>query len=60
MLREKNLCQYNGASIRECEPINGVLGILSSNQINIATFDHQMGDTHIAHPLDKRRNIYLI
>ncbi len=35
-------------NILGCEPIDGVLGILSSNQINIATFFHQMGDTR--HP----------
>ncbi len=28
-----------------CEPIDGVLGVLSSNQINIATFVLQFGDT---------------
>ncbi len=40
----KNLSQYHGASILGSEPIDGVLGVLSSNQINIATFVHQMGD----------------
>ncbi len=47
-----NTCGYIakkelGTSILGCQPIDGVLGVLSSNQINIATFFHQMGDTHI-------------
>ncbi len=32
------LCQYHGASKLGCKPIDEVLGNLSSNQINIATF----------------------
>ncbi len=28
--------------------MEGTLGVLSSNQINIATFFHQMGGTHIS------------
>ncbi len=27
-----------------CEPTDGVLGVLGSNQLIIATFVHQMGD----------------
>ncbi len=33
-----------------CEPINGVLGVLSLNQINIGTIFHQLGDTHLSRP----------
>ncbi len=38
----KNLSQQHGASILGCEPTDGVLGVLTSSQINIATFVHQM------------------
>ncbi len=37
----KNLSQWSGISIFGCEQIDRALGILSSNQINIATFSHQ-------------------
>ncbi len=47
----KNLSQSHGASILGCEPIDGVLGVLSSNQINIATVVHQMGHMCISHLL---------
>ncbi len=40
----KNLSQYDRSRLLECEPVDGVLVVLSSNQINIATFVHQMGD----------------
>ncbi len=37
--------------------IDGVLGVLSSNQLNIAIFVHQMGDTHTCHLVDISSNI---
>ncbi len=39
---------------------NGVLGVLSSNQINIATFVHQMGVVCVSQVVEKSSNIYLI
>ncbi len=38
----KNLGQYDRLRVLGCEPIEGVLLVLSSNQINIASFVHQM------------------
>ncbi len=43
----KNLKQQHGGNILGCDPIDGVLGVLSSNQINIASFLHQMVDVCI-------------
>ncbi len=40
----KNLDQYDRPRVLGCEPVDGVLVVLSSNQINIATFVNQMGD----------------
>ncbi len=38
----------HGASILGFEPTDGTLaGVLSSNQINIATFVYQLGSTHL-------------
>ncbi len=50
-----------GASTLECGPIDGVLGVLSSNQINIATFSTRW-ETHtsIFNLMDKSSNIYLV
>ncbi len=56
----KNLGQYDRPRVHGCEPVGGVLVVLSSNQINIAMFVHQMGDTHISHLVDISSNIYLI
>ncbi len=41
------LGQYDRPRILGCKPVEGVLVVLSSNQINIATFVHQMVDTHL-------------
>ncbi len=41
-----NWDQYDRPRVLGCKPVDGVLLVLSSNQINIATFVHQMGDTH--------------
>ncbi len=49
----------HGVSILECEPIDGELCVLSSNQINIAAFVHQMGDVCLPSG-GKSSNIYLI
>ncbi len=40
----KNVGQYERPRVLGCEPVNGVLGVLSPNQLNIATFVHQVGD----------------
>ncbi len=40
----KNLGQYDRPRVLGCEPVDGVLVVLSSIQLNIATFVHQMGD----------------
>ncbi len=42
---QKNLDQYDITRVLGCEPVDGVLVVLSSNQINIAIFVHQMGDS---------------
>ncbi len=43
-----NLGQYDWPGVLRCEPVDGVLVVLSSNQINITMFVHQMGDAHIS------------
>ncbi len=40
----KNFGQYSIPRVHGCEPVNGALIVLSSNQLNIATFVHQMAD----------------
>ncbi len=52
-----NMDQYNRPRVLGCEPVDGVLVVLSSNQINIATFVHQMGDTHIYHLVNKHTHL---
>ncbi len=47
-----NLGQYDRPRVLGCKPVDGVLVVLSSNQfssnqINIPTSVHQMGDTHL-------------
>ncbi len=44
----------NNMELLGCEPIDGVLSVPGLNQINFATFSHQIGDTY------KNSNIYLI
>ncbi len=39
--------------------MDGVLVVLSSNQLNIALFVHQMGDVCVSHLVNKSGNIYL-
>ncbi len=55
--RLKNLGQYDRPRILGCEPVDGVLVVLSSNQINIASFVHQMEDTHMPHLVNKYSNM---
>ncbi len=43
----KHLGQYDRARVLECEPVDGVLVVFSLNQIRIATFVHQMGETYL-------------
>ncbi len=40
----KNLGQYDRSRILGCEQVDRVLVVLSSNQINIASFVNQMGE----------------
>ncbi len=40
----KNLGQHDRPRVLGCEPVDGVLVVLSSNQLNIVMFVHQMGD----------------
>ncbi len=42
----KNLGQYNRPRVLGCEPVDGVLDVLSSKQINITTFVHPIGEKH--------------
>ncbi len=55
LCNRKNLSQQHGASILGCEPIDCVLGVFCccSNQINIATFVHQMGHVCVSHLVEK-------
>ncbi len=46
--KQGQMGQYDKPSVHGCEPVDGVLVIHSSNQINIATFFHQMGDKQIS------------
>ncbi len=41
-----------------CEPVDGILVVLSPNQLNIATFVHQMVDMCASHLLNKSRYIF--
>ncbi len=36
----KNLSQYDRPKVLGCEPVDGVLVVLRSNQLNIAMFVH--------------------
>ncbi len=56
----KNLIQYDRPKVRGCELVDGLLVVLSSNQLNIAVFVHQMGDVCVSHLVNKSGNIYLI
>ncbi len=38
--------QYDRPRVLGSKPVDGVLVVLSSNQLNIATFVHQMGDVY--------------
>ncbi len=40
----KNLGQYDIPRVLGCKPVDVVPAVRSSNQLNIATFVHQMGD----------------
>ncbi len=45
--KAKNLGQYDRPRVHGGKPVDGVLVVLSSNQLNIATFVHKMGDVII-------------
>ncbi len=47
----KTLGQYDRPRVLGCEPVDGVHDGLSSNQLNITTFVHQMGDMYVSHVL---------
>ncbi len=56
----KNLSQQHGANILGCKPLDGVLGVPCSNQINVAIFSTRW-DTHIyPNTVDKCSTFYLI
>ncbi len=42
----KNIGQYDRPRVLGCKPVDGVQVVLSSNQLNIAMFVHQMGHTY--------------
>ncbi len=42
------------------EPVDGVLVVLSSNQLKIAMFVNQMGSVCVSHLVIKSYNTYLI
>ncbi len=58
ILFKKNLSRYDRPRVLGCEPVDGVLFVLNSNQINIATFVHQMGDVCL--PSGEQKWQYLI
>ncbi len=43
-INTNNLGQHDRLRVLGCEPVDVVLDFLSINQVNIATFVHQMGD----------------
>ncbi len=47
LIKSRKLAQYDRCRVLVREPVDGVLVVLSSNQINITTFVHQMGDTNL-------------
>ncbi len=55
----KNLGQYDRPRIPGCKPVDGVLVVLSSNQLNIAMFFTRW-EKCVSHLVNKRGNIYLI
>ncbi len=57
---QKNLGQYDRPRILGCEPVDEILVVLSSNQLNIAMFVHQMADVYVSHLVNKSGNTYLI
>ncbi len=44
----KKLDQYDRPRVLGCEPVDGVLDVLRSNQLRIATFVHQMRDVCVS------------
>ncbi len=55
----KNLGQYDRPREFRCKPVNGVLVFLSSNQLYIATFVHQMGYVCVSHLVNKSGHIFI-
>ncbi len=53
IINRKNLGQYDRPTVFGFEPVDGLLVVLSSNQLNIATFVHQIGDVCISHLVAK-------
>ncbi len=47
IIKRNKLGQYDRPRVLGCEPVDGVLVVLSSNKLNIAIFVHQMVDTHL-------------
>ncbi len=56
----ENHGQYDRPRVLGCKPVDGVLVVLSSNQLYISTFVHQVADVCVSHMMNKNGNIYLI
>ncbi len=59
LLQLKNLGQYDRPRILGCKLVEGVLVVLSSNQLNISMFVHQMAEVWLP-TMNKSGNIVLI
>ncbi len=56
----RKICQYAGPGVLACKTLDGVLGVRSLNQLNIATFVHQMDVVCVSHLVYKSSNISFI
>ncbi len=53
---QRNLGQYDRPRVFGSEPVDGVLVVLSSNQLNIGLCVHQMGNVCFSHLVNKSSN----
>ncbi len=51
---------YDRPRLLGCKPVDGVLVVLCSDQLNISTIVHQMGDLLVSHLVNKNGIIYMI
>ncbi len=51
---------YDRPRLLGCKPVDGVLVVLCSDQLNISTIVHQMGDLLVSHLVNKSGIIYMI